>query len=133
MRSDQYQDWPCVSTWVEQKVMRRQLTMLSDTNNIPPPATSPDSSSDDSSPPSSFIMATTIVNSISSVAALGIAIAGYVHSIRKDRRDSKKEKGKKKDEGIDLLRRVDEDMLLRITQLEQTVNRAGTLRNLGRH
>ena len=97
--------------------------MLSDTDNIPPPASSPDSSSDDNSPPSFFITATTIVNSITSMAALGIAIPGYVHNIRKDRRDSKKVKGKKKDEGVDLLQRVDEDMLLRITQLEQTVSR----------
>lgn len=77
-------------------------------------------------------MATTIINSITSVAALGLAIAGHVHNIRKDQRDSEKEKGKKKDEGVDLLRRVDEDMLRRISQLERMVNRAGTLRSLGR-
>ena len=59
------------------------ITMLSETNNIPPPAALPDSSSDNHSPPSGFIIATTIINTVTSVVALEIAIGGLVQSIRK--------------------------------------------------
>lgn len=47
--------------------------MLSEANNIPPPAPSPDSPLDENIPPSSFIMVTTIVNTITSAAALELS------------------------------------------------------------
>lgn len=91
--------------WREHKVTRRQLTMLSETNSIPPPASSP-----------AVFLHHGHHNCQYHNFGGGIGIVALVYS----RKDAKEDKGKEKHEGIDVLRRVDEDMLLRISQLERT-------------
>lgn len=125
---DQYQDWPCTLIWVKQKVMRWQLTMLSDTNM--------------KQHSFAFFFSRWLIRWQWQQPAVilhhgndnyqfdnfggGIGIVALVYS----RKDANEDKEKEKHEGIDVLRRVDEDMLLRISQLERTVNRGGSLRSL---
>lgn len=127
MQSDQYQDWPCTSIWGEQTEMRRQLTMLSDENNIPMPSPAPEESSkNNDSPPAAFTIANASVNMGISLGTLVVSIAAFAYTYHKDRR----EKGEK--ESIERLRKSDEQIRGQMRILQERVDRLATLRGVPR-